>query len=392
MLQSFLDKKPLYYAKIDYTRMPRVYEKIKTHMCPSKATNTPGVPSTKVIHLIGTNGKGTTGRFLATALFNLGYKTTHYTSPHILEFNERIWINGKNVSDKTLNHAHEKLQAILSKDDSDSLSYFEYTTFLAMLLSKECEYIVLEAGLGGEHDATAVFDKALTLITPIDYDHQAFLGSNIQEIATTKINAIQKNAIISMQRDEKIYTIAKKIAFDKGAEVFRVDEYIDKDDIDKISVISTNLSLVKYLEDNLKLSICALKFFNIEYSIDDFSNSKLFGRLSKISDNIILDVGHNPLAAFSIVKALKGEKYTLIYNTYKDKEYKKILEILKPIIFSVEVIDIIDERIESSVLLHQSLNDLGIEYRKFNTIDKDKNYLVFGSFSVAEVFLSRYNG
>ncbi len=392
MLQSFLDKKPLYYAKIDYTRMPRVYEKIKTHMCPSKATNTPGVPSTKVIHLIGTNGKGTTGRFLATALFNLGYKTAHYTSPHILEFNERIWINGKNVSDKTLNHAHEKLQAILSKDDSDSLSYFEYTTFLAMLLSKECEYIVLEAGLGGEHDATAVFDKALTLITPIDYDHQAFLGSNIQEIATTKINAIQKNAIISMQRDEKIYTIAKKIAFDKGAEVFRVDEYIDKDDIDKISVISTNLSLVKYLEDNLKLSICALKFFNIEYSIDDFSNSKLFGRLSKISDNIILDVGHNPLAASSIVKALKGEKYTLIYNTYKDKEYKKILEILKPIIFSVEVIDIIDERIESSVLLHQSLNDLGIEYRKFNTIDKDKNYLVFGSFSVAEVFLSRYNG
>jgi len=392
MLQSFLDKKPLYYAKIDYTRMPRVYEKIKTHMCPSKATNTPGVPSTKVIHLIGTNGKGTTGRFLATALFNLGYKTTHYTSPHILKFNERIWINGKNVSDKTLNHAHEKLQAILSKDDSDSLSYFEYTTFLAMLLSKECEYIVLEAGLGGEHDATAVFDKALTLITPIDYDHQAFLGSNIQEIATTKINSIQKNAIISAQRDEKIYKIAEKIAFDKDAEIFRVDEYIDKDDIDKISVISTNLSLVKYLEDNLKLSICALKFFNIEYSIDDFSNSKLFGRLSKISDNIILDVGHNPLAASSIVKALKGKKYTLIYNTYKDKEYKKILEILKPIIFSVEVIDIIDERIESSVLLHQSLNDLGIEYRKFNTIDKDKNYLVFGSFSVAKVFLSRYNG
>ncbi|MCD6172984.1 MAG: bifunctional folylpolyglutamate synthase/dihydrofolate synthase [Sulfurimonas sp.] len=392
MLQSFLDKKPLYYTEIDYTRMPRVYEKIKSHMCPSKATNTLGVPKAKIIHLVGTNGKGTTGRFLATALFNIGYKTAHYTSPHILEFNERVWLNGENVSDETLDIAHEILQTILTHEDSNSLSYFEYTTLLAMLVFKECEYIILEAGLGGEYDATAVFDKTLTLVTPIDYDHEAFLGSNIEDIARTKINAIQKNAIISTQKYEKVYKIAKKIADEKKANFFSVDEFINDVDIDKISKISKKLSLALYLEDNLKLSISALKFLDIDYKINDFNNSKLFGRLSKISDNIIVDVGHNPLAASSILKALSPQKYILIYNTYKDKEYKKILEILKPIIFHVEIIDINDDRIESSKLLHLTLKELGIEYNSFNKIDKNMNYLVFGSFMVVEAFLDRYNG
>ncbi len=101
MLQKFLDNKPLYYETIDYSRMPRVHEKIKSQF------NTP-----KIIHLIGTNGKGTTGRFLATALYSLGFSTGHYTSPHILNFNERIWLNGEEVSDETLNSAHIKLLKI----------------------------------------------------------------------------------------------------------------------------------------------------------------------------------------------------------------------------------------------------------------------------------------
>lgn len=380
-LSEFLDNKPLYYSEIDYTRMPRIYEKIKSH-----------IPSTKIIHLIGTNGKGTTGRFLATALFNLGYKTAHYTSPHILKFNERIWIDGKNVGDDLLEDAHAKLQKILTFEDSDSLSYFEYTTFLAMVVFRGCDYIVLEAGLGGEYDATAVFDKILTLVTPIDYDHEAFLGSNIQTIATTKINAVQKKAIVATQKHKEVYETAKKIALDKNAKIFMVDEFIVNEDIQKISEISKKLSLVSYLQENLKLSISALKSLGLSYKVDDFNGSLLFGRLSKLSDNIILDVGHNPLAATSIVKALEDKKYTLIYNTYKDKEYKKILEILKPIVLNVEIIDIVDERVESIEELHKSLNELEIECCNFDKTCEDKNYLVFGSFSVIEAFLDRYDG
>ncbi len=377
-LQDFLDNKPLYYTEIDYTRMPRMYAKIKSQL-----------PSSKIIHLIGTNGKGTTGRFLATALYNIGYKTAHYTSPHILEFNERVWLNGENASSEALETAHIKLQTLLSKEDSDSLSYFEYTTFLAMILFSECEYIVLEAGLGGEHDATAVFEKVLTLVTPIDMDHESFLGDTITSIATTKLNAIHKNAILASQKYEEVYSVAQEM---KNKSIVKVDKLISKIDMQNIEIISKKLSLATYLSENLKLSIAALNFLDISYNIDDFKNSKLFGRLSILSENIIVDVGHNPLAASKVLESLKGEKYILIYNTYKDKDYKNNLTILKPIIERVEIIAIADKRIESQELLHRTLTELEIQYASFKTIDKEKKYLVFGSFSVVEQFLKVYNG
>ena len=378
MLQQFLDNKPLYYSEIDYTRMPRVYEKIKSNF------DTP-----KTIHLVGTNGKGTTGRFLASALCSLGKNVGHYTSPHILEFNERIWLNGQNVSDELLDATHQKLLSILTKEDADSLSYFEYTTFLAMLIFKECDYVVLEAGLGGEHDATAVFPKELTLVTPIDYDHESFLGNNIKEIAVTKLNAMQKSVILAKQNYKDVAAVAKDIADQKGAKVYRVEQLLDESDLDKIKTISQNLSLVSYLEENLKLSIAALKFFGFNYTAKDFNNSKLFGRLSKIRENVLLDVGHNPLAATSIVNALKPKKYILVYNTYKDKDYKEILKILKPIIKHVEIIDILDQRAEEKQILKNILTELEIKYNSFKGTDENSEYLVFGSFSVAQEFLSK---
>ncbi len=380
MLNKFLDEKPLYYETIDYSRMPRVYDKIKSQL------HTP-----KIIHLIGTNGKGTTGRFLATALHSLGYSTGHYTSPHILNFNERIWLNGEDVSDEILDSAHTKLLKILTKEDADSLSYFEYTTLLAMWIYQDLDYVVLEAGLGGEFDATAVFPKELTLVTPIDIDHQAFLGNTIKEIATTKLNAVQKIAILARQKDEEVYEVARTIS-DKKASVFkRVDDYIDSDDELKIAKISKELSLVSYLVENLKLSISALKQLNIEYDSKNFINSRLFGRVSYISENIIVDVGHNTLAALSIFDALKGEKYILVYNSYRDKNYREILSILKPIISHIEIIKIEDERAEKEEVLRELIQDLDIVYQSFNRVDKNKKYLVFGSFSVVESFLKVYS-
>ena len=376
MLNKFLDEKPLYYEKIDYTRMPRVYAKVKAHF---------KIP--KIIHLVGTNGKGTTGRFLATALHSLGFSTGHYTSPHILKFNERIWLNGRDASDELLNSAHADLLNILSTDDADSLSYFEYTTLLAMWIYQDADYVVLEAGLGGEHDATAVFAKILTLVTPIDVDHQAFLGDTITEIATTKLNAVQNAAILSNQKNEEVYGVAKNISDERDVEFHRVDDYINAVDSQKIEKISKELSLAPYLKDNLKLSISALKFLDIDYDVENFLDSKLFGRLSYVDENILVDVGHNTLAASSILNALDGEKYILIYNTYRDKNYKEILNTLKPIVSHVEIINIDDERVESSDVLKKVLQDLGIVYKVFKEIDKSQKYLVFGSFSVVEAFL-----
>lgn len=375
MLNDFLDAKPLYYDEIDYTRMPKVYNSIKFFL---------KIP--KIIHIIGTNGKGTTGRFLASALKSIGFNVAHYTSPHILKFNERIWLNGQNVSDEVLEKAHIELQTLLHVEQSDSLSYFEYTTLLAMIVCKDCEYIIMEAGLGGEHDATAVFPKILTLVTPIALDHEAFLGTTLKEIATTKLRAVEKTAILGFVEDE-VYDVAKSTC----REYFRVEELLEDSDIKKIQSISKNLSLVKYLEQNLSLAICALKYLKINYDIADFKDARLFGRLSKIAKNIIVDVGHNALAATSVVQALSANKYIIIYNSYRDKDYKQILSILKPITLHVEIIDVNDKRIESEDIMNNALNTLDIKHTKFKEIKPENNYLVFGSFSVVEEFLKEYN-
>lgn len=380
MLNQFLEKKPLYYDVIDYGRMPRIYEKIKDK-----------IELPKIIHLIGTNGKGTTGRFLATALYAKGFRVGHYTSPHILEFNERIWLDGQNVSTQTLNAAHQILLELLTEDDANALSYFEYTTLLAMLVYQECDYVVLEAGLGGEYDATAVFENILTLVTPIDFDHEAFLGSTLEAIAKTKLNAVKSAAILARQKHKEVYAVAQKIAREKELTIEGYEKYLNEDDLQKIRLIAENMDLAEYLKENLALAVAALRFFKIDYCEQDFSNARLFGRLSRVAKNIWLDVGHNPLAASSIAHALKGRKYTLVYNSYKDKGYKDILRILQPVTQEVQIIDIDEERIVEKRLLEESLELLGIAWSDFVHIDESKEYLVFGSFSVAENFLKRYH-
>ena len=380
MLADFLNAKPLFYDEIDYTRMPRVYASIKESL---------KLP--KIIHLIGTNGKGTTGRFLASALHSLGYSVGHYTSPHIVEFNERIWLNGESVDSSILEEAHQKLLRLLCVDDAESLSYFEYTTLLALMVYESVEFIVLEAGLGGEYDATAVFENILTLVTPIDRDHEAFLGEDIQSIATTKLNAVYSHALMASQKHPEVLQVAKSIEEAKGVKIELHESLINDADREKIELVATRNDLAEYLTENLSLAVAALKFLDISYDVDAFENSRLFGRLTELQENIILDVGHNPLAARSILQSLQGKTYTLIYNSYKDKNYKEILEILAPIIEAIEIIDVDAVRIESKEQMQSVLEDLGYNYKKFSFIDDAKNYLVFGSFSVVEAFLKVYH-
>ena len=137
-LVSFLEHKPLFYDVIDYERMPKTYARIAHHFT---------LP--QILHVVGTNGKGSTGRFLAQMLLSHGHRVGHYTSPHILCFNERIWMDGKDADDALLQENHLALHALLTPAEASALSYFEYTTLLAMLIfSKRCDYVVLEAGLG----------------------------------------------------------------------------------------------------------------------------------------------------------------------------------------------------------------------------------------------------
>ena len=377
-LQNFLENKPLYYDKIDLERMPRTYRAIKAKL-----------PRPKIIHIVGTNGKGTTGRFLANGLLQNGFSVGHYTSPHILAFNERIWLNGENAGEGVLEAAHQKLSSLLSKKQSDALSYFEYTTLLAMVVYEKCDYVVLEAGLGGEFDATNVFDKALSLFTPIDIDHQAFLGDDIGSIARTKFRSMQKSAILGRQTNPDVERIYYEIAEEKGCDAKQIADLLSRGEQEEIRSIASKEGLADYLQENLLLALSGLKFLGFKADVSALAKAPLFGRLTKILENVLLDVGHNVLAAEAIASALKGQKFTLVYNSYRDKDYAAIIQTLKPIISDIELIDVDDMRIEEPSVLEGVIRAQRIPLSRFATIEKSKNYLVFGSFSVAEAFLRR---
>jgi len=378
-LNAFLEAKPLFYDEIDYSRMPRVYQTIQDQL---------HLP--KIIHVVGTNGKGTTGRFLANALYLSGKRVGHYTSPHIQKFNERIWLDGEDVLDITLEIAHQKLQTMLSVCDAKSLSYFEYTTLLSMIVFEQLEYVVLEAGLGGEHDATNVFDKILSIFTPIAFDHQSFLGDTLTQIAITKMRSMQTSALLAQQSEAEVIAVFETLCAEKEVKKYHIKDILEKDDNILVEVITKKLDLPKYLSQNLATAVAAMDLLAIKPKQEYFIKPQLFGRLTKISDNITLDVGHNVLAAEAIAREFYSKKVILVYNSYRDKDYEAILRALYPIIEMVHIIKVDDVRAESEVVLCRVLEMLAIPYQSFEGVRSDKEYLVFGSFSVAEAFLEKY--
>jgi len=375
-LKEFLQTKELYYKDIDYDFFPKVWKNIAYKF-----------RYPKVIHIVGTNGKGSTGRFLAYYLYKSGYKTGHYSSPHILDFSERIWLDGKDSDQETLNKAHNILLKKIDHDTLDKLSYFEYTTLLAIEVFRDCDYIVLEAGLGGEYDATAVFEKLFTLVTPIGVDHQNFLGSSIEDIAATKLRSVSTYAILAKQKEE-VYKVAK----DLGIKYFNSREFFSDSELKDISDFIVKKGFASYLTENLILALSAIKTLKLKYSLDYLKGVELKGRFQRISSNITIDVGHNKQAALAIKDELKDKKITLIYNTYKDKDFEEILKILKESIKKVLIIDVKGERVVKKALLEKSLKELGIDFEEFlvKNLSDDEEYLVFGSFLVVEKFLNDY--
>jgi len=292
-----------------------------------------------------------------------------------------------------LEEAHQRLYAILGQEMSEALSYFEYTTLLAFVVFEECGLMVLEAGLGGEFDATNVCDKELSVITPIGIDHQAFLGEHIEEIAATKIRSIQKKALLAPQPYSEVVEVARKIASDVGATLVvahpaqQDEEGTHEGHPYKLQEIARAKGWPDYLVDNAAVAIQALELLDIPYDIDDLYDLELFGRFYPIRPNIRIDVGHNPLAAEAIVKAMAPDT-VLIYNSLDDKDYEAVLRRLKPKLKRVEIIPIDSQRATTLDAIENALNRVRLPYKMFDgTIDKEEHYLVFGSFYTVEAFL-----
>ena len=392
-LAKFLDGKPLYYKEIDYGRIIRAYDTIKGHLKPFK-----------IIHIIGTNGKGSTGRFLAQILSQNGAKVGHYTSPHIFKFNERFWLNGEVASDEILEVAHERLQALLSDEYKIKTSYFEYMTLLSAVLFEGCDYFVCEAGMGGVLDATNVFEKELSIFTPIGFDHTAILGNSLEEISRTKFEAMGKRAILNDEMNEISVAIAKEIASDKKAVLSFPREILTKENLNEITNYADKFNLPEFLRSNLTLAYAAAKILDSSIDIKKLGALSLRGRCEKIVSNLYVDVGHNELGAKAVAKKFSqeefsGKKLTLVYNSFLDKDFKAVLAALKPVIEGVLLYHYHCEGRElGGELINKALNELEISHREFepsdmNDIKEAKNgkiYLAFGSFHLAEAFLKEY--
>jgi dihydrofolate synthase/folylpolyglutamate synthase len=167
-----------------------------------------------VIHVAGTNGKGSTIAYLRAFLEASGKQVHVMTSPHLVRFNERIRLAGKLVSSRKLNQALEFCEAA---NGGDPITFFEITTAAAFKLFSEvkADYLLLETGMGGTYDASNVVKHPLgVVITPVDYDHQAFLGNTIAEIAVSKAGILKRGAraVFARQRDEGREVLVRQAA------------------------------------------------------------------------------------------------------------------------------------------------------------------------------------
>ncbi|MEK6679754.1 MAG: Mur ligase family protein, partial [Nitrospirota bacterium] len=186
------------------------------------------------IHIAGTNGKGSVSAMLASVLQEAGYKVGLYTSPHLINFTERMRINGKEISeDKVIELTDEirsRLSAAEAADCGDrefTPTFFEFTTTMAFTYFAEenIDIAVIETGMGGRLDSTNVLKPLISVITPIDYDHKEFLGNDISAIANEKAGIIKQGGIVvsSPQNDETL-KIIREVSLSKRARLYQVEK------------------------------------------------------------------------------------------------------------------------------------------------------------------------
>jgi len=226
-----------------------------------------------VIHVAGTNGKGSTVAYLRAMLEAAGKRVHVFTSPHLVRFNERIRLAGKLVSSRRLNAMLEEVERI---NAGQPITQFEITTSAAMQMFAEtpADYLLLEVGMGGTYDSTNIVDHPLgVIITPVDLDHQAYLGDTVAEIASNKAGILKRGslAVIGRQRDEGLKTIERAAArlkvtpFVQGRDYdgFAQDGRLVYQDEDGLLDLPPPALLGHHQFDNAALAVAAVRHFRL---------------------------------------------------------------------------------------------------------------------------------
>ena len=300
---------------------------------------------------------------------------------------------GRDATDEELDFAHEFLQESLPAEFKDSLSYFEYLTLAAAVIFKDCDYCVIEAGMGGEFDATSSFGRMLSLFTPIGTDHLGMLGQNLEQIAHTKLITMDKEAILSDEMSEVPLRIAQQIAEQKGTHLRFAAELLSKSEQAQIAWFCTHNNLPKFQISNLALALAAMKFLNLKFEISQLPPLNLRGRMEALAPNLRVDVGHNELAAqqvaHEITEIYGGRKIVLIYNAFADKDVAAVLRTLAPVVERVEIFNYeVADREMAAEAITRALDALKIPHSPFRgELRADEEYLVFGSFHLVENFI-----
>jgi len=309
----------------------------------------------KSIHIAGTNGKGSVASIINSVLIENGFKTGLYTSPHILDFKERILINGNDIPKQFVIDFSNKVYNLVLRIIP---SFFEVTTAMAFeyFSEQKVEYAVIEAGLGGRLDSTNVLKPLISIITGISIDHTEYLGTTIEKISFEKAGII-KNKIPVVIGDIKdtAFNVIKKKCIEKGSILIESNRL-------------KNVNILKRLETGINLDIFGKKYFypivgdyqisNIKtaftvlqkiYEIDKIIltenifrsglnniliNSKFYGRFQLIGEHpsVVIDVSHNLQGISQIIANLKYFEFKnlfVIFGMMKDKNYGACVRLLE---------------------------------------------------------------
>lgn len=307
-----------------------------------------------VVHIAGTNGKGSTLAFMRAALEDAGYKVHIYTSPHLIEFNERIVLAGEKIDDDFL---YEVLEECRQKVGDIKLTFFEATTAAAILAFAKvpADIVLLETGVGGRLDATNVIAKPLlTIISSITMDHQEYLGDTLTKIAAEKAAIIKPGVkCITINQEKAAAEVIRKEAGKKNSQLVIAPEdceceisLVGKHQKQNAALAVTalnNLSGFKISEENIK---SGLKKAYWPARMHHMTSGKLAEMLPDGCE-IWVDGGHNESAAQQLVQNLKSwsdKKTYMIFGLLKQRDCSEILQIFKgSVIEKIVAVPIPDE-------------------------------------------------
>ena len=375
----------------------------------------------KIIHIAGTNGKGSTATFLENIFFAAGYSVAKFTSPHILRFNERILVNKEMISDEDVVKYCEAVMNVLEKNRFQ-INFFEITTFVALLYFKEKnpDFIFLETGLGGRYDATNIVKSTIAAITNVSFDHVALLGNSLYEIADRKAGIIKDGELCIYAQNLGELEEAVKRETDNSVNVLEkyknLQVELDNRNYKTVVKITENKNLEKtfvlplfgkFQANNFLIAYEIAKIYEIgDKAIQNgVSQISLAGRFEIFSQDptTILDVAHNEDSVkvltenlnelfkddevIFILSILGTKNIATIFEKILGKNYKIFITSLKEVTYGLSA-DEIKKNLEDSNISTKNIifeDDILEAYSKVKemVLKKDNSYkavVVCGSF------------